>query len=432
MSGTVVTQIARNKTVDSGNPSVPPSKRFTASSDLGGYHVVSEAVPAVDRLPFRDPALSTRKRIDDLLGRLTLDERIAMLHQYSPAVPRLGLAAFRTGTEALHGVAWLGLATVFPQAVGLGATWDEELVRRVAEATSVELRAFHYHRPTAVGTGTNSLQAWAPVLNLLRDPRWGRNEEGYSEDPVHTARLGTAFCRGLAGEHHRFLRAAPVLKHFLAYNNEDDRCTTSSGLRPRVLQEYDLAAFRPVVASGAATGAMAGYNLVNGRPCHVTPLIETELRRWAEPTGHELFVVSDAEAPSNLVDPEHYFDDHAESHGAALRAGIDSFTDHGEDSHVPVGRLCGGSWSSASASASSTRTSTRTPPSVPRSSTAPSTARSRCVPRPSRWCCCATKACCRSTRPRHRGSPSSARSPTRCARTGTAAPSRTGSPLPTG
>ncbi|PWK85572.1 beta-glucosidase [Lentzea atacamensis] len=318
---------------------MPPSKRFAASSDLRGYHVVSESMSAVDRLPFRDPALPLRKRIDDLIERLTLDERLAMLHQYSPAVPRLGVAAFRTGTEALHGVAWLGEATVFPQAVGLGATWDEELVRRVAEATSVELRAFHYHRPTAIGTGTNSLQAWAPVLNLLRDPRWGRNEEGYSEDPLHTARLGVAFCRGLVGEHHRFLRVAPVLKHFLAYNNEDDRCVTSSGLRPRVLQEYDLAAFRPVVESGTATGAMAGYNLVNGRPCHVSPLIETELRRWAEVTGHELFVVSDAEAPSNLVDPEHYFDDHAESHAAALKAGIDSFTDHGQDSDTPVGRL---------------------------------------------------------------------------------------------
>lgn len=301
--------------------------------------MVSESVSAAERLPFRDPALSTRKRIDDLLERLTLDERIAMLHQYSPAVPRLGVAAFRTGSEALHGVAWLGVATVFPQAVGLGATWDEDLVHRVAEATSVELRAFHYHRPTAIGTGRNSLQAWAPVLNLLRDPRWGRNEEGYSEDPLHTARLGIAFCRGMTGDHHRFLRTATVLKHYLAYNNEDDRCVTSSGVRPRVLQEYDLAAFRPVVASGAATGAMAAYNLVNGRPCHVTPLIETELRRWAEPTGHELFVVSDAEAPSNLVDPEHYFDDHAESHAAALKAGIDSFTDHGEDSATPIGRL---------------------------------------------------------------------------------------------
>ncbi|MEU6784919.1 glycoside hydrolase family 3 C-terminal domain-containing protein [Nonomuraea angiospora] len=280
-----------------------------------------------------------RKRVDDLLERLTLDERIAMLHQYAPAVPRLGIALFRTGSEALHGVAWLGVATVFPQAVGLGATWDEELVRLVAEAVSVELRAFHRHRPPVIGSGANSLQAWAPVVNPLRDPRWGRNEEGYSEDPVHTARLGVAYCQGLAGDHPAFLRAAPVLKHFLAYNNEDDRCVTSSGVRPRVLHEYDLAAFRPVVASGLATGAMAAYNLVNGRPCHVSPLIETELRRWAEPTGHELFVVSDAEAPSNLVDLEHYFDDHAESHAAALKAGIDSFTDHGEDSGTPVGRL---------------------------------------------------------------------------------------------
>ncbi|WP_369167336.1 glycoside hydrolase family 3 C-terminal domain-containing protein [Streptomyces sp. R28] len=292
-----------------------------------------------DRLPFRDPALPPAKRVDDLLQRLTLDERIALLHQYAPSVERLGIASFRTGTEALHGVAWLGEATVFPQAVGLGATWDEDLVHEVATAVSVEIRAFHRHRPPTTGSGTNSLQAWAPVVNLLRDPRWGRNEEGYSEDPLHTGRLATAYCRGLAGDHPDYLRAAPVLKHFLAYNNEDDRCVTSSGVRPRVLHEYDLAAFRPAVADGAATGAMAAYNLVNARPCHVSPLIETELRRWAQPTGHELFVVSDAEAPSNLVDPEHYFDDHAAGHAAALKAGIDSFTDQNEDSATVIGRL---------------------------------------------------------------------------------------------
>ncbi|MET9697275.1 glycoside hydrolase family 3 C-terminal domain-containing protein [Streptomyces sp. NPDC006529] len=295
--------------------------------------------PVVGLLPFRDPALPLRERVDDLAARLTTEEGLAMLHQHVPAVPRLGLRAFRTGSEALHGVSWLGEATVFPQAVGLGATWDEALVHRVAEAVATELRAFHHHRPAASGGAPHSLQAWAPVLNLLRDPRWGRNEEGYSEDPAHTARLGEAFCRGLSGDHPVYLRVAPVLKHFLAYNNEDERCTTSSGVRPRVLREYDLAAFRPVVASGAATGVMAAYNLVNGRPCHVSPLIESELRRWAEPTGHELFVVSDAEAPSNLVDPERYFDDHAASHAAALKAGIDSFTDHGEDSATPVGRL---------------------------------------------------------------------------------------------
>jgi beta-glucosidase len=304
--------------------------------------VSSLSVPTqqlVERPPFRDPALPFQERAEDLLGRLTLDERVAMLHQYAPEIPRLGLASFRTGTEALHGVGWLGPATTFPQAVGLGATWDEDLIHAVATATSIELRAFHHHHEPAVGSGPHSLQAWAPVVNLLRDPRWGRNEEGYSEDPLLSAQLGDAFCRGMSGDHPVYLRTAAVLKHVLAYNNEDDRYTTSSALRPRVLHEYDLAAFRAPIASGAATGVMAAYNLVNGRPCHVSPLIETELRRWARPTGHELFVVSDAEAPSFLVDPEHYFDDHAESHAAALKAGIDSFTDCGQDSATTIGRI---------------------------------------------------------------------------------------------
>ncbi|MFD7408678.1 glycoside hydrolase family 3 C-terminal domain-containing protein [Streptomyces sp. NPDC059866] len=289
--------------------------------------------------PFRDSALTLHERVDDLLERLTLDERLAMLHQYVPAVPRLGIAAFRTGTEALHGVAGLGRATVFPQAVGLGSTWDEELVHAVGEAVSAELRALHRHRPAPTGPGPNGLQVWSPVVNLLRDPRWGRNEEGYSEDPLHTSRVATAYCRGLTGDHPAYLRTAPVLKHFLANNNETDRSVTSSGLRPRVLHEYDLAAFRPVIASGAATGAMAAYNLVNGRPCHVSPLLERELRAWARPTGHELFVVSDEGAPTNLVTPEHYFDDHAEGHAAALKAGIDNFTDLREDSATVIGRL---------------------------------------------------------------------------------------------
>ncbi|MCL8016262.1 family 1 glycosylhydrolase [Streptomyces sp. AS02] len=301
--------------------------------------MASPSSSTAPRPPFRDPALALSKLVDDLLDRLTLDERLAMLHQYVPAVPRLGIASFRTGTEALHGVAGLGVATVFPQAVGLGATWDEDLVRAVAEAVSVEVRAFLRHRPTPTGSGTNGLQTWSPVVNLLRDPRWGRNEEGYSEDPLHTARLGTAYCRGLAGDHPDYLRTAPVLKHFLAYNNETDRAVTSSGLRPRVLHEYDLAAFRPTIASGAATGAMAACNLVNGRPCHVSPLLEDELRRWARPTGHGLFVVSDEEAPCNLVELEHHFDDHPTSHAAALKAGIDGFADHREDSATVISRL---------------------------------------------------------------------------------------------
>jgi len=284
---------------------------------------------------FLDPGLPLRERADDLLRRLTTDEKIAMLHQRSPGVPRLGLAPFRTGTEALHGAAWLGIATVFPQAVGLGATWDPDLVRAVGAAVGEEVRALH-HRDPAV-----SLNVWAPVVNLLRDPRWGRNEEGYSEDPLLTARTAIAYCGGLRGDHPVYLRTAPLLKHFLAYNNETDRSITSSALRPRVLHEYDLPPFHAPVAAGVVVGVMPSYNLVNGRPNHVSPYLERELRRWpaGESAGDELVVCSDAEAPSNLVESEHYFTDHPAAHAAALRAGVDSFTDHGEDSSVTIGRI---------------------------------------------------------------------------------------------
>ncbi|MET8299459.1 glycoside hydrolase family 3 N-terminal domain-containing protein, partial [Streptomyces sp. NPDC005180] len=117
--------------------------------------------------PFRDPHLPFDERVDDLLARLTLDERIAMLHQFAPAVERLDVAAFRTGQEALHGVAWMGPATVFPQAVGLGATWNDDLVRRVGEAVSTEARAMRA-RDDRVG-----LNVWSPTVNLLRHPLWG-------------------------------------------------------------------------------------------------------------------------------------------------------------------------------------------------------------------------------------------------------------------
>ncbi|MCT9009705.1 glycoside hydrolase family 3 C-terminal domain-containing protein [Streptomyces rhizosphaerihabitans] len=272
--------------------------------------------------PFRDASLPFAKRIDDLLARLTLDERIAFLHQFAPAVERLGVRAFRTGQEALHGVAWMGPATVFPQAVGLGATWNEDLVRRIGEAVSSEVRAMRA-RDDRVG-----LNVWSPTVNLLRHPLWGRNEEGYSEDPALTSAVATAYTRGLRGDHPAYWRTAPVLKHWLAHNNETGRDTSSSSVRPRVLHEYDLRAFRDTVLAGAVAGVMPAYNLVNGRPNHVSPYLREHLRAW---TDQELLVCSDAGAPSNLVDSEHYFDTHEEATAAALLAGVDSFTDHGTD-----------------------------------------------------------------------------------------------------
>src|SRR5918998_5798161 len=199
---------------------------------------------------YADPDAPLAARVADLLGRLTLEEKLGLLHQYQAPVRRLGIGGFRTGTEALHGLAWLGPATVFPQALGLAATWNPDLVREVGAAVGDEVRGFHHKDP-----GRASLNVWAPVVNLLRDPRWGRNEEGYAEDPWLTGVVATAYAGGLRGDHPVYLRTAPTLKHFLAYNNETDRHLTSSNMPPRVLHEYELPAFRAPIEAGGGRGA---------------------------------------------------------------------------------------------------------------------------------------------------------------------------------
>src|SRR5882724_8192499 len=206
-------------------------RRFLAV--LAAALLVVPAAPGVARAapdyPFRDPRLPLQARIDDLVGRLTLDERISLLHQYQPAIPRLGIKLFKAGTEALHGVAWTNdidnngavvaaNGTSFAQPVGLASTWDTALLRQVGSAVGDEARGFNAQNPRVFG-----LNLWAPVVNLLRDPRWGRNEEGYSEDPLLTGAISTAYGKGLEGDDPLRLKAAPTLKHYLAYNNEAGR-----------------------------------------------------------------------------------------------------------------------------------------------------------------------------------------------------------------
>ena len=279
--------------------------------------------------PFRNPHLPLNLRIDDLLGRLTLDEKVGFLHQYQPAIPRLGINLFKAGTEALHGVAWSNDAnnsgavvtangTVFPQAIGLASTWDPALITQVGNAVGQEARGFNAENPVVWG-----LNLWAPVVNLLRDPRWGRNEEGYSEDPTLTGAISSAYGQGIEGNDPRYLQAAPTLKHYLAYNNEVNRDTTSSNVPQRVLHEYDQQAFKPAIAANAATGVMASYNLVNGRPDTVSPDLNSVVRSWTDKT---LFNVSDAYAPYNLTGSEGYYATNPEGFAATVKAGIDAFT----------------------------------------------------------------------------------------------------------
>ncbi|WP_444950167.1 glycoside hydrolase family 3 C-terminal domain-containing protein [Micromonospora ureilytica] len=278
--------------------------------------------------PFRDPHLPVNVRVDDLLGRLTQDEKISWLHQYQPAIPRLGIGLFKTGTEALHGVAWStdidnngavvkARGTAFPQPVGMASTWNTDLIRQVGSAVGDEARGYHAQNPRVWG-----LNLWAPVVNLLRDPRWGRNEEGYSEDPLLTAAISTAYGSGMTGGDPNHLKSAPTLKHYLAYNNEVRRDVTSSNVPPRVLNEYDRAAFKPAIAADAATGMMAAYNLVNGRPATVDPDLATVVRDW---TDQPLMNVTDAWAPNNLVASQGYYATQAEGNAAIIKAGLNSF-----------------------------------------------------------------------------------------------------------
>lgn len=277
---------------------------------------------------FRRVDLPVAERARDLRERLTRDERIAMLHQAMPPVERLGLASFHTGCEALHGLAWVGTATVFPQPAGLAATWDPAFVTRVAEVVSTEVRAKHADPSANVG-----LNVWAPVVNTLRHPLWGRNEEGYSEDPHYTGQLGAAYSRGLRGDHERVWKTVPSLKHFLGYSNETDRSATSSEMSLRTLHEEELPAFRDAIERGVAGSMMLAYNRVNGTPAHTQPELVAEARTW---TDDEIAIVSDAGAPTFLVTIQRAQPDQAHGAAALITSGMDSFTDNDQNAEPTI------------------------------------------------------------------------------------------------
>jgi beta-glucosidase len=283
--------------------------------------------------PFRDPGLPLGQRVSDLLSRLTTVQKISLLFQYQPAIPApLCLPMMKNGTEALHGVAWsndinsggnvvTADGTVFPQAIGMASTWDPAAIKQEGDAVGQEARGYNAQNPQVFG-----LNLWAPVVNLLRNPLWGRNEEGYSEDPYLTTQIATAYGLGIEGSNPKYLQAAPTLKHYLAYNNEAGRGQTSSMEPPRVLNEYERAAFKAPLQAGAATGVMASYSLLNGRPNTVNPDLGTLVRSWSP---SPLMNVTDAFADYNLFPS--YYPDREHTDAAAIKAGIDSFTTDGTD-----------------------------------------------------------------------------------------------------
>ena len=226
-------------------------------------------------------------RVKTLIQQMTLAEKVSQLVSESDSIPRLNLPAYNYWNECLHGVARAGEVTVFPQAINLASTWDTVLVKRVASAISTEARLKYLE----IGKG---LTYWSPTINMARDPRWGRSEETYGEDPYLTSRLGVAFVKGLQGDHPAYLKTVATIKHFVANNEENNRFSSSSQLPTKQLYEYYFPAYEACVKEADVQSVMTAYNAFNGVPPSGSRWLLGEVLRkeW----GFDGFVVSDCGA----------------------------------------------------------------------------------------------------------------------------------------
>ncbi|WP_127530857.1 glycoside hydrolase family 3 protein [Paenibacillus kobensis] len=268
--------------------------------------------------PFRNPELPLEERVQDLVSRLTLEEKINLMPQYMTAVERLGIGAYKHGTEGAHGIAWLGEATSFPQPIGLGCTWDQDLMKEVGDVIGTEARVFYKRNPAV-----NGLTLWAPTVDMERDPRWGRTEEAYGEDPHLTGELSAAMTQGIQGDHPKYLKAVASLKHFLGNNNEMNRGSCSVSIDPRSMREYYFKAFEPAFVKGGAQSMMTAYNSINGTPALLHETVNSVVKeQWMDG-----FIVSDAGDMIGIVKDHHYYDSMALAVADTIKAGIDSITD---------------------------------------------------------------------------------------------------------
>ncbi len=306
--------------------------------------------------PFQNFNLPIEERVKDLVSRMTLEEKISQMSHLAPAIERLGIMAYEPNfhnplgidsyefdneetenfkklrpwenyehweggcldggwwNEALHGVARAGLATAFPQAIGLGSTWNPDLIQKMTAVVSDEARIHN-------NIYGKKLTYWSPTINILRDPRWGRTEESYSEDPYLLSRMAVAFVKGFQGDHPKYLKAIATVKHFVANNSEFNRHTGSSNVPERQLREYYLPAFKSAIMDGGTFSVMGAYNALNGQPCCANNWLLTEVLRneW----GFQGYVVSDCGAVSDIVNNHYYEKDPEKAVALAVKAGCD-------------------------------------------------------------------------------------------------------------
>ncbi len=272
---------------------------------------------------YLDTNASVAERVDDLVARMTLEEKIAQLGSSAPAIERLGVPKYNWWNEALHGVARAGLATVFPQAIGLASTWNLDLISRIAIAISDEGRAkYHKFVRENVREAYTGLTFWSPNINIFRDPRWGRGQETYGEDPYLTSRIGVEFIRGLQGDDPKYLKSVATPKHYAVHSGpEDQRHSFDAVASKRDMAMTYLPAFKASIIEAKAYSIMGAYNRVNGEAACASPTLLEEILR--DEWGFEGYVVSDCGAIDDIYKHHLLVETPAEAAALAVKNGCD-------------------------------------------------------------------------------------------------------------
>jgi len=277
--------------------------------------------------PFQNPDLPVAQRVADLLGRLTIEEKAGLLETEPREVPRLGIPSYSWWGEAIRGVARAGRATQFPQAIGLAATWDTNLMFRIATVISDEARA----KFSQVSTGRyHTLTFWAPAADLTRDPRWGRAQETYGEDPLLVSRMAVSFIRGMQGDDPRYLKTAATVKHFGMHGQETGRTAKSFDCPERWLHEYYFPPFRAAATEAKVAGVMAAHNGINSMPCHMNQWLLGDVLRGQWKFDGMIF--TDLHGTRNLAGQHFAVADETQAVRAVFAAGVDAL-----DEWKPVG-----------------------------------------------------------------------------------------------
>ena len=291
---------------------------FVSASSSSAQQSLSEP-PA-----YKNPGLSVEQRASDLVSRMTLEEKVSQIGHTADAVPRLGIPEYNWWNEGLHGVARAGTATVFPQAIGLAATFDEPLIHQVADVISTEFRAKYVAtvKPDGSTDWYRGLTVWSPNINIFRDPRWGRGQETYGEDPYLTSRMGVAFITGLQGNDPKYLKTVATAKHFAVHSGpEATRHSDNIEVSRRDMEDTYFPAFRATVTEGKVQSVMCAYNAINGQPaCANDALLHEHLRKdW----GFRGYVVSDCGAVADVFQGHKFAKTPEEGVTDTFKAGTD-------------------------------------------------------------------------------------------------------------